>query len=225
MILGAGDRIEQNRKEGADEDHEDLAALVDPEPENCQRNPGQRRDRPEQLDDRIEHALQFTPSAHRKAERHRDNGGERPGREHAANAIGGVARQLAIRDAAGRMSVPSATATAATTCAAWRSTRPPTTRRSRRWRRKDKATASRADRAAVNAGPRGLAPAGTEPLLIAPPAASHLTSFNACSANFVSIFGLSVIVQQSCLLEEGGIGIDRRFYPERYCGRTRRSSA
>ena len=102
-------------------------------------------------------------------------------------------RRAAIRrlTPAGRRSAPSAAATAAATCAAWRSAPPPTTPQQRRRRHRDKAALGQADAAAAPPARSTWRRRARRPLSLHR-RQRHLTSFNACSANLVSNFGLSV---------------------------------
>src|SRR5664279_2283426 len=71
----AGDGVEQDRKEDAEKDDELVLRVADAEPEDRKRNPGERRDRPQHLDQGVELVVDELPPAHRDAERHGD---ERP---------------------------------------------------------------------------------------------------------------------------------------------------
>jgi hypothetical protein len=69
IIAHADDRIDQDREEHAEEDDELVLFIAQSEPQNAQRNPGERRDRPQQLHDRIHLIVDRTPPSHRDADR------------------------------------------------------------------------------------------------------------------------------------------------------------
>src|SRR5262245_16583042 len=85
-FLHAGHRVEEHRKEAAHEDDEDLAREPDPEPQHSQRDPGDGRDRPEQLHEGAHQALHPRAPAHDHAEGNGEHGGQGPGQEDASDA-------------------------------------------------------------------------------------------------------------------------------------------
>ena len=78
--------IDGDGSEAGEENQEQLAGLADPEPDDRQRQIGQRRDRAVELDGRIEDAPRMPAHAHRNADRHRGHGGEGKGAEDAVQA-------------------------------------------------------------------------------------------------------------------------------------------
>jgi hypothetical protein len=71
--LHAGDGAEQDRKEAAEEDDELVLRVADAEPQDRERDPGERRDGAQHLDQRVDLLLDRPPPAHGDAER--DRGG------------------------------------------------------------------------------------------------------------------------------------------------------
>ena len=63
---------------------------------NRHRNPGERRDRPKQLDHRIEDPFERSEPPHGEAQRNCDAGGHQPGGEHTPQAHAGVLEDLAV---------------------------------------------------------------------------------------------------------------------------------
>ena len=67
---------DEHREEGRVGDERHLRRLPEPEPHEEHRQEGQRRDRPEELHDRLEHQPQRRAQADQDAERERGRGGE-----------------------------------------------------------------------------------------------------------------------------------------------------
>jgi len=63
-VAGAGHRVEHDGKEGGQEDDVLVLRVADAEPEDAERDPGQRRDRTDELEQRIDRCAESRRPAH-----------------------------------------------------------------------------------------------------------------------------------------------------------------
>ena len=94
---GAG--VDRDGRETREVDQEELAGLPDPEPDDGQREVGERRDRTVELDRRVEDAAGMAAHAHRDADGHRGDGREEEGEEDAIQAPEDVLVQGVLAEA------------------------------------------------------------------------------------------------------------------------------
>ena len=81
--LHGSERVEQHVDPGAEKHDRHLLLLADAEPEDGEGNPGDRRQRPQQRDERIDDGLGGPPHRHHHAERDGDQTGEHEAGEDA----------------------------------------------------------------------------------------------------------------------------------------------
>ncbi|RKE25763.1 hypothetical protein B0G76_7319 [Paraburkholderia sp. BL23I1N1] len=82
----AGTRRHRNRRETGEIDHDDLRRFVDAEPDHHQRQIRKRRQRPIELQRRIQQTARNPAHAHRDSNRHSRDRGQRERAEHAQRA-------------------------------------------------------------------------------------------------------------------------------------------
>ena len=88
----------EDREERAEQDHEHLRALAEAEPDDGERDPGQRRDRPQQLDERPDQARRPIRPADAARPGSPRRGADREAGEDAAEADGDVGAELRWRE-------------------------------------------------------------------------------------------------------------------------------
>ena len=96
-VARAGQRIQHDRKKRGEEDDVDDLDVADAEPENAQGNPGQRRNRPNEFEQWIDHRAKSRRPTHREAERYAEYGRGADREQHAIQAIDDVRDQDAAR--------------------------------------------------------------------------------------------------------------------------------
>ena len=82
----ARNRGQQRGEKGADAYDENFARFADAKPQDGQRDPRKRRNRPKQLDYGVDDAFEAPRPAHRQSKRDRDSACQEPGGEHAPQA-------------------------------------------------------------------------------------------------------------------------------------------
>jgi hypothetical protein len=97
----AGARRQRHRREDGEEQQDDLRGFADAEPDHHQRQIGERRQRPVELDRQIEDSARDAGNAHRQADRDGDRNGEDERREDARHAGGEMVIERMPVDVAG----------------------------------------------------------------------------------------------------------------------------
>ena len=93
-------RLHDHREHRRDEDQVDRRGVADAEPQDRDRDPGDRRDRAQHLEDRIQRVVRAAHPAHPQPERHGDAYGEREARADAHERRADVSPQRAVLQAA-----------------------------------------------------------------------------------------------------------------------------
>ncbi|MDT4823566.1 hypothetical protein FQZ97_567950 [compost metagenome] len=94
-IAHAGIGVDHRRCKRGNPDQEDLRWIAQAQPQDCQRDPGQRRNRAQQREDRADQGVETLAEAHEQAQRHPGGNGHQKAQEHQAQAVSDVLEQRA----------------------------------------------------------------------------------------------------------------------------------
>jgi hypothetical protein len=97
-VACAGHRIEHDREECREKDDVDDLRVADAEPQNGKWNPRERRNRPDELEQRVDRRAKAREPAHRETQRNANDARRPHGKQHSLEAVEDVRQQYAALD-------------------------------------------------------------------------------------------------------------------------------